>query len=169
MAKYTVTHRCGHDEVHNLTGPDTRYKDGLTRRQWIATRRAEEPCSYCKKTAGEERRAAETLAAADQAAELHLPTLTGSERQTAWAERIRADLIAKIDKYDSESPAEHTDISAGIRQVLMGAVARHTTARWWIDNRDTAMNALATELNPDENKAIDAWENLLRTREETTR
>jgi hypothetical protein len=169
MAKYEVTHSCGHTQTHNITGPDTRpYKPGgLTRREWIAAQRAQELCADCKAAARDNQRVTDTLAAVDHAAECGLPVLTGTEKQTAWAERIRRELISEFDALEAKSPAEHADITAGIRQVLTGALARQTRASWWIDNRGHMLGvngALTKTLTAEENHAIDAFEDLLRTR-----
>ena len=51
----------------------------------------------------------------------NLPELTGSEKQIAWAEDIRAKLVSKVSK-----PTEK----------LLELVSDKTAAKWWIDNRD---------------------------------
>ena len=51
----------------------------------------------------------------------NLPELTGSEKQIAWAEEIRAKLVSKVSK-----PTEK----------FFELVNTKTSAKWWIDNRD---------------------------------
>lgn len=56
-----------------------------------------------------------------------LPQLTGTEKQVAWAEDIRAEAVAKAIKRlkdDVDKPAIVADLCAG-----------KTEAKWWIDSR----------------------------------
>lgn len=85
MAKYTVTHSCGHEEVVNLIGP---HRD----REWRMARMEEEVCHECYLR----QLAAENAKAAEENKKNELPALTGSEKQVAWAESIRAQRIASI-------------------------------------------------------------------------
>ena len=50
-----------------------------------------------------------------------LPQLTGSEKQIAWAEKIRASYITVVGKTHSQS--------------VKRDVAAHTDAKYWIDHR----------------------------------
>lgn len=64
----------------------------------------------------------------------NLPMLTGSEKQVAWAEQIRAQLIEQVEEVFSRAKD-----AAGVemaRAALAAACAEHTDAAWWIDNQD---------------------------------
>ena len=52
MAKYDITHECGHTETHNLIGPR---RDRERRIQWLET----SLCSECYRADLEKRRAEE--------------------------------------------------------------------------------------------------------------
>lgn len=79
---------------------------------------------------------AKRLAKRDQAtANYALPTLTGSERQIAWADKIRGQFIVSIEQYlaSGDKPAERI---ARFRAAVNNVLADHPDCRWWIDTRD---------------------------------
>jgi hypothetical protein len=80
MAKFYITHSCGCKETHNIVGKES-LRDGKA--DWLASRM----CAACYK---QDR----TTKAAE--ATNHLPALTGTEKQVAWAVTIRAALILKL-------------------------------------------------------------------------
>lgn len=64
----------------------------------------------------------------------NLPALTGSEKQVAWAEKIRTHYIADMKRGYPAHPAhiyKHT--SEGITEAANHA--QHSSASWWIENR----------------------------------
>ena len=65
----------------------------------------------------------------------NLPELTGSEKQTKWAESLRAKFIdqanAMLEKHPSPAASEKRFIDA-VAKVLDD----QTTAAWWIDSRE---------------------------------
>lgn len=97
MAKYDVTHTCGHTVEIEQFGPEQ------ARREARAQMR-QHPCLACRN--------AEAAAAN---AEAGLPALTGSPKQIAWAESIRAKAVANR----TTTPEQ---------QRIAGAA-------WWIDHR----------------------------------
>lgn len=133
MAKYTVTHRCGHDEDVQLFGAlDARY----ARRDQMAA----QDCAACRGAKG---------AAAAQAA--GLPALTGSAKQIAWAESIRvAEITRMTDSLTVQVEAAAKAVESGdaakiemaqlgltiLRAVQDEMIQQQTSASWWIDNRD---------------------------------
>jgi hypothetical protein len=153
MAKYTITYSCGHTGEIQLFGK----MDERDRK--IAWLEREGLCPECYKARKEQEHAEATEKAKQETADLDLPELTGSERQIAWAETIRAK-AAKIDIPDFHAElanAYHaltTDAEAkakidarlaalpsgeeGVR-ILMGwhtdQVRKHTDAHWWIEKR----------------------------------
>ncbi|NLZ56311.1 MAG: hypothetical protein GX900_06595 [Clostridiaceae bacterium] len=83
MAKYvTATRSCGHTERVLVN-----YK--ITDMEEWESRQAEQLCFECQK----QKRLEE---AREQVAGLDLPPLTGSPKQIAWAETIRADIIKNV-------------------------------------------------------------------------
>src|SRR6185503_6208900 len=85
----TIKHTCGHTETMQLYGSR---EERERREAWLDSKL----CRECE-------RAAQTQQAQSQAAERHLPTLTGSDKQIAWAERIRAELLAKVETLVAEA------------------------------------------------------------------
>lgn len=97
--KYTVTFSCGHEGEVNL------YGKAAERDRRIAWYEKEGICPDCyRKMKEEERRKAdEELAAyADKIeTEYNLPELEGTEKQVAWARKIRASYFKKLGSKDS--------------------------------------------------------------------
>ena len=86
MAKYYVTHTCGHEEEYQLYGKHTeRYR----KIEWLSG----QECPECRRKAEECCRKAEEEVARKEADELGLPELEGSEKQVKWANVIRANFI----------------------------------------------------------------------------
>ena len=113
-----ITHACGHEQAHSLTGFASQQE---RKARWLRTT----TCRTC--FIAEKRSEQADAAAQDSAAVAHLdlPTLTGSERQIAWASTIRAKRLATV-----------------VASSAVGAESDHrayflaTDAKWWIDNRD---------------------------------
>jgi len=89
MAQYHVTHTCGHTHTHHLTGKHSA-------REWRIGRLEVEACPDCQRVAREQARAAENAKNAEAAKSAGLPTLTGSEKQVAWAETIRLSWVKEV-------------------------------------------------------------------------
>lgn len=89
MGWETIEHSCGHEERHDLYG-NRSWRD----RQ--AARLENEPCSTCKQA----ERDKENRKAAAENAEAGYPPLEGTEKQIAWAETIRRDMLAVADVVD---------------------------------------------------------------------
>lgn len=112
MGRHTITHSCGHDETITLSGPRSEQD---RKAAWMADR----ACYDCQRA---ERNA---TAAADSAAQ-GWPSLTGTEKQVAWATTIRAEMIETL-LIDSDA------------DVLI----QQTEASWWIDHRHETPEVLA--------------------------
>ncbi len=144
MAKYTAHHICGHDAELQLYGPG---KERERRLRWLAT----VPCMDCKRAAEQAARAEASVAAAAQAEIAGLPNLTGSEKQVAWAETIRRDRLAQLDKVldalrqpaSRLTEAGRADLFAALDR-LAGEYRGQAEARWWIDHR--GMSLTTTDL-----------------------
>ena len=86
MGKYTITHTCGHNAQHQLFGKEEARERTLA---W----RAKGICPICY--------AAEQSANVD-AASADLPELTGSEKQVAWARKIRVKVLKQVDDFAAQ-------------------------------------------------------------------
>lgn len=119
MAKYTITHTCGHQVEVQLFG---KYAD---REKQIA-RMESCKCPECLK--------AETNAKAAQANENRgLAELTGSEKQIAWAETIRSRAYECLDELVQFCVNDQGHV---IIKAWRAKLDEQQTAAWWIDNRD---------------------------------
>ena len=116
MALYEITYKCGHEGREQIYGK-TSERQG--RADWIGEHKLCPDCYAAEKDRLQAERAkghdttSAAAAAANKAA--GLPALTGSPGQIAWAETIRATLLADIDKY-----------AEGARQIHQ----RHAADRW---------------------------------------
>lgn len=116
MSKHTITHSCGHTHEYQLYGKS----DERTRKiKWLET----QECPACQK-------AAEAAEAAKINEELNLPVLSGSEKQIAWANCIRARLIAAARVYNDSSSRKI------IVDKAIELIASVNSAHTFIDNRN---------------------------------
>lgn len=69
--------------------------------------------------------------APDAPSQAPLPALNGSEKQVAWATKIRAVLLAKLAEAAEQPGAERERIAN-----TQAHLRAQTSCRWWIDNRD---------------------------------
>ncbi len=137
MANYTIRHSCGCTVNHQIYGTNV-HGERDRKIEWFKS----VPCMVCKAKAEIEKAGEKTP----------LVKLTGSEKQIAWAEKIRAKWILELDeRYSSLYP----DTRAALIDVL-NTVA--TTAKIWIDNRDKFGKSLTkdiTTLNITEQMVMD--------------
>lgn len=132
---WDIDYCCGHSATRDLSDQPAGQRAG--RAAWLAT----QPCFDCyRQTAGrkvsaevEAERSAERAAAEDFAKQNELPVLQGSEKQIAWAHRVRHELLRGA--YDSLVEGGDFSEEQFDHQVLV--TARNVDlAKWWIDNRD---------------------------------
>ena len=76
-----------------------------------------------------------------------LPSLTGSDKQIAWATDIRRKAIAAVLDKLTESPAAAKRINEDPRKAeilsdLATEIASHADARYWIDSRGNSMDLI---------------------------
>jgi hypothetical protein len=134
MGKHTVSHTCGHDQVHILFGP---HKERDRKLDWLAGT----PCSECWRAKQEQERTAANTAAAEANQQMGLPALTGSDRQIAWAESIRKPICAAFKEAEQKALADiNPDLSEAAREevgdaivLLVDEVCSKAESRWWID------------------------------------
>jgi hypothetical protein len=119
MARYTIHYACNHECSVHLIGP------ARSRESRIASLERGE-CFECYKQHS-------TEVAKEQAEELELPALVGTEKQVAWAETLRIQQLTAI-----ESEAEHLKDHKDYRHVLMAVeqISNETSAKQWIEWRE---------------------------------
>jgi hypothetical protein len=115
MAQYNVVQACGCTTTLVLFGKESG-------RDYAKARAAEQKCPAC---------AAAAAAEASEAA--GLPALAGSDKQVAWAQKIRAQFLAKVDGM-APAPAALADQA----QAVIAQLRARGDAKFWIDNRDKA-------------------------------
>ena len=123
MAKYNITHVCGHVSVENIGGPE---KDRLPQVKRIQNR----PCAECA-------RAETTKRAAEASHEAGLPALSGSEKQISWAEAIRVKMLSDADAFIAKLPQDDPRTKK-----VHAAIRAQAEAKFWIDNRDADIRAV---------------------------
>lgn len=162
MAWYYGTYSCGHEGRVQVYGPS---KD----RQWKADSEFGKVCPDCYKEFLAQKREEETKKAMELAKAMDLPPLQGTEKQVAWAEKIRQNLISWFDKLtelDVEYFPREYEGYQEIRKLTLDdmKVVKHfilenrTVATYYIDNRHNDVFAfIAREykeaLKTDEEKA----------------
>jgi hypothetical protein len=143
MARYTVTHSCGHEQEHQLIGKHSERERKL---EWLATR----PCIECYRKGEEEARAEENAAAAEANVAAGLSPLTGTPKQIAWAETIRRNTVERLrageakirELLDANLPAEVAEQIRDGAVLISAEITEHTEARWWIDSRNANGDAV---------------------------
>ena len=132
MAKYTITYKCEHEGEVNIVGPE---KERPGKRSWLAT----QLCPDC-------RRIAYTLDVEAWTAKSGLVTLTGTEKQVAWANKIRKFMIEGMEEYVESANAhpEHPDADYILRGYKW--TFQQANATWWIDRKNHTGRTLLKEM-----------------------
>ena len=132
MAKYDVKFSCGHEGTVELFGKSA------DRERKIAYFEKHGVCSECYKMQ-------QAAAVAEKTAAWELPELTGTPKQIAWAERIRAEVF---DKYGAHMQADKSEKT----QAFMSFLMAQSSAKYWIDRQDATIRGLAQEWMKGEGK-----------------
>lgn len=151
MAKYDITYSCGHSDTIQLYG---KTKD----REWKLASEESKLCPDCWKKHIEEERARENAEAAEANQAAGLPTLEGTEKQIAWAETIRKQILDALEKsvigrVDPEKVKDNPENFERFKKSVE-LLKRHTDASWWIDNRNATDFYSLNRLLEKEDKAI---------------
>jgi hypothetical protein len=138
MAKYTITHSCGHQAIVRLFGPGRQ-------RDYAISREEQRECEECYRTRIDAERQQATAKATAKAAGLGLAELSGSPKQIAWAVRERDALLLKaagelaaIRTEYAALPADKAAASAGRMERMERAyrlLECQAKASYWIDRR----------------------------------
>ncbi|OPY01467.1 MAG: hypothetical protein A4E60_01704 [Syntrophorhabdus sp. PtaB.Bin047] len=138
MAKYDVTFSCGHTGEVTLFGP---HRGREERIQWLED---EGDCPDC--LAEKRRRLARETEKA--CTELHprLAALSGTDRQIAWAQTLRAKILIELDQdkdymvgrlRTGANEAYRGDGALQGWQQFIDDLTKKTSASWWIDHRSS--------------------------------
>ena len=131
MAKYQVTFGCGHTEQKELFG---KVKERESR---IAYWEEKGLCTDCYKAEQEAKRVRENAEAAQKAEAFGWANLQGSEKQVAWANTIRLNIMRQLEQILNQS-----DGAMKVRAHLNNKLE----SKWWIDNRQTDARLLAAKI-----------------------
>lgn len=138
---FEVDHKCGHTQDHDLSHKAAGERAGYV--AWLE----KQACTDCWKKSAK-RKVSKELAAerasrmddayADQERS-NLPVLRGSEKQVEWATRLRYEklhdiYVERVESGALDEDAFDTDVLEPARMI--------GTAKFWIDNRDAADDAL---------------------------
>jgi len=144
----TIEHTCGHSQEHHF--PGAKWKA-----ERMKTEEAARECTAC----WSEKQAADL----EMLAEIEdLPPMKGTPRQIQWARSIRAKGIIKLRTEASQVDRARRDKAlppAGeeFLSKALSTLLKHSSAKWWIDSRDT---------NPLELLDFDAQDHLEAIRQE---
>ena len=123
MAHYTVNHACGHAQTVELFGKTSqRYEKIEYMERGL--------CPDCYREKKQQEREQENERAGKLAKNLGLSELEGSEKQIAWANTIRQKVYEDICQSEEQHPTYGYTLVAE-------AISLETSAKWWIDHRNT--------------------------------
>jgi hypothetical protein len=103
-------------------------------------------CAACRKEFGRQQTAKLSQAHRD----IGLPELTGSSKMLTWAEKIRAELINKVNylkqslKHDTDA---EKDLSEKAFAIFFQEWQTRTEAKWWIDNRKMTVRDISNRIS----------------------
>lgn len=127
MAKYSVTYSCGHSGEVQLFGSHRERENKLAWYREVAV------CPDCYRA--RQRAEAEQLTGG-------LVELVGTEKQVAWANDLRVRLIKELnERYPSSG--KDKEKRDKLFALLPAAINERPEAKWWIDNRDDLIRAIA--------------------------
>lgn len=118
MAKYTITHACGHTEDVNLFGKHADRERKIAYLESI-------DCRSCW-----------DAAQAAKARKEGLPELTGSPKQIAWANGIRNRILGEA-AHCIETHPDWPNMDKWLTDLK-----KETASRWWIDHRDVPASVM---------------------------
>lgn len=150
MAKYQVTHSCGHTETARLFGLGAERRKRI---EWMERNL----CTACWKAEKERARAEENERVAAIAERLGFVNLRGTEKQNAWAKAIRQAVYETVVK---DNIVVNAETAAKILNL-------EENAKWWIDNRnDTPLQIVRVICGNYPNECRKIEEDVLKTKEQ---
>jgi hypothetical protein len=150
MAKYEVTFSCGHKGIVSLIGPNDRRKSRI---EWYETSGL---CPECFKKEKEKKRQAEIAADKELLESYEAPALTGTESQVAWASEIRLQFVKEYQQLIDSADRNRVFLTADeipdferereiISVEFSKIIEEESTARYWIDNRESNVRSLVED------------------------
>jgi len=136
MAKYTIHHACGHTTTQQIYGKVA----GRERKiEWWQS----VDCPECyrqgrKAVLAKEREQERSAAAAWLADHPELPALSGSEKQIAWANVIRASILAEAEKLVAGLHIQADQLEPWMLILVdkwHAELQEQSSATWWIEHR----------------------------------
>ena len=118
MAKYEISHTCGHTRTVELFG---KYEDREREIEWLES----QGCPECAK-------AREARQSEEIESELGLKPLAGSDKQGAWAKSIRGPYLKQFKVMITSIETSKPEMIEAIYNWL----CNKTESKFWIDNRD---------------------------------
>ena len=132
--KYQVTFSCGHEGRVDLFGKNSE-------REYKLEQFARNLCPECV-AAQRAKKEEEAIVAAKASG---LPELDGSEKQVAWATRIRQNLITEFSGWQKEDYEDFEYLNNKTKEQVNGlfeAALAITRATFWINNRSGVFTML---------------------------
>ncbi|MBL0712237.1 MAG: hypothetical protein JJV98_00935 [Desulfosarcina sp.] len=102
-------------------------------------------CDPCKKDYARQQTARLTRSHQDQG----FPELTGSAKMVTWAEKIRAELINKVNYLQQSLRHDNEAVQKRSARAFEGFIQEwqvQTTAQWWIDHRRMTVRDISTRV-----------------------
>jgi hypothetical protein len=102
-------------------------------------------CDACKNEYFEQ----QTAKLTKSHAKIGFSALEGTPKRISWAEKIRAELIHKVDflkeslKFSEDKEKETSDMAFNL---FLLEWQKHTDAKWWIDNRRTTVRDISDKI-----------------------
>lgn len=127
--KYTITYKCGHTGTVELFGNE---RERARKIAWYSENYDCPECNAAKREA--------------EAQEYALPELVGSEKQVAWAEKIRSKFIAVRKEQErknanlyarTQDSKENIEMHKTMFKAFCAEFFNETSAKTWIDRRDS--------------------------------
>lgn len=152
MSHYTINFICKHTETRNIVGKE---KDRQGKADWMA----QGVCSDCYKLEKAAERQKELSAQMATAAQFTLADLEGSEKQVAWAERIRAKMIVAVENLKrkmvdyanktelSEIESAQIELNLSVFAEVIEAIGSKVKSTWFIDNQSFDRDGIKTFIN----------------------
>ena len=139
---YSGTFSCGHEGKVNIIG---KAKD----REWKIERAFSNMCPDCYKKWLEEEHQRKNKEAMEEAKEMDLPELTGTEKQIAWANTLRKKFIDTVeDRIESLKTKNAPKKTKRYQETLDHILLTKTEAKYYIDK---------IEKNKDKEDKLYSW------------
>jgi hypothetical protein len=135
MSYHTIKLGCGHTEKTQVHHRKAAERDSKI--EWL---KQNGECIACKAAAFAQKQEAENRAAAYKSEQMGLPALIGSDKQIAWAESLRHEMLSSLksaqDKMVNTPKLEAKVTGLEVVAEAINRVQGETSAKWFIGARD---------------------------------